>query len=127
MVTGDREWKCFVSDMVEFCEKVIANSSNTELSSFAADSNLYDATIWNIVKIGEAATKVPDEIRDSFPNIEWAKIIAMRNQLIHGYFRNRNEIVWETIRGDIPKLLVDLRELLKRIDAEDQHSTRDKP
>lgn len=121
MVTGDREWKCFVSDMVEFCEKVIANSSNTELSSFAADSNLYDATIWNIVKIGEAATKVPDEIRDSFPNIEWAKIIAMRNQLIHGYFRNRNEIVWETIRGDIPKLLVDLRELLKRIDAEDQH------
>ena len=126
MVTGDREWKCFVSDMVEFCEKVIANSSNTELSSFAADSNLYDATIWNIVKIGEAATKVPDEIRDSFPNIEWAKIIAMRNQLIHGYFRNRNEIVWETIRGDIPKLLVDLRELLKRIDEEDQHSTRDK-
>ena len=73
MVTGDREWKCFVSDMVEFCEKVIANSSNTELSSFVADSNLYDATIWNIVKIGEAATKVPDEIRDSFPNIEWAK------------------------------------------------------
>ena len=114
MVTGDREWKCFVSDMVEFCEKVIANSSNTKLSSFVADSNLYDATIWNIVKIGEAATKVPDEIRDSFPNIEWAKIIAMRNQLIHGYFQNRNEIVWETIRSDIPKLLVDLRELLKR-------------
>ena len=45
----------------------------------------------------------------------------MRTQLIHGYFRNRNEIVWETIRGDIPKLLVDLHELLKRIDAEDQH------
>ena len=40
----------------------------------------------------------------------------MRNQLIHGYFRSRNEIVWETIRVDIPKLLVDLRELLKRVE-----------
>ena len=75
MVTGDREWKCFVSDMVEFCEKVIANSANTDLGSFVADSNLYDATIWNIVKIGEAATKVPEEIRASFPDVKWQQII----------------------------------------------------
>lgn len=89
------------------------------MSEFVADPMRYEATVFNIGLIGEAATHVPNEIRDSFPNIEWAKIIAMRNQLIHGYFQNRDEIVCETIRGDIPTLLVDLRELLKRIAEED--------
>ena len=116
MATGEREWKCFVSDMVEFCEKVIANSSNTEMSSFVADSNLYDATMWNIVKVGEAATKVPEEIRASFQDVKWQQIISMRNQLIHGYFSSRDDIIWQTISVDIPELLDDLRELLERID-----------
>ena len=116
MTAPDREWKCFVSDMIEFCEKVMANSSNMELSSFVADSNLFDATIWNIVKIGEAATKVPEEIRVAYPDIEWQQIISMRNQLIHGYFSSRDDIIWQTISVDIPELRDDLRELLNRVE-----------
>ena len=115
MAPVDREWKCFVSDMVEFCEKVIANSSNTDLSSFVADSNLYDATIWNIVKIGEAASKVPEETRDKFPEIKWQQIIGMRNALVHGYFSSRDDIIWQTVSVDIPELRDDLREVLDRV------------
>ena len=102
--------------MIEFCEKVIAYSSDMDMCEFVADPMRYDATVFNIGLIGEAATNVPDEIQESFPSIKWANIIAMRNQLIHGYFRARNEIVWETIRVDIPNLLVDLHELLRRVD-----------
>jgi uncharacterized protein with HEPN domain len=86
------------------------------MSSFVADSNLYDATMWNIVKVGEAATKVPEEIRASFQDVKWQQIISMRNQLIHGYFSSRDDIIWQTISVDIPELLDDLRELLERID-----------
>lgn len=116
MTKRDREWKCFVSDMIEFCGKVMANSSNTERSYFVDDSNLYDATIWNIVKIGEAATKVPEEIRADFPDIHWQQIISMRNQLIHGYFSSRDDIIWQTISEDIPELRDELLELLNRVE-----------
>ena len=116
MATGDREWKCFVLDMVKFCEKVIANSSNTELDAFDADSNLYDATIWNIVKIGEAASKVPEEIRALFPDVRRQQIISLRNQLVHGYFSSRDDIIWQTIRVVIPELRDDLREMLVRVE-----------
>ena len=116
MAARDREWKCFVSDMIEFCEKVMANSSNTDISSFVADSNLYDATIWNVVKIGEAATKVPEEVRASFPDVKWQQIIGMRNALVHGYFSSRDDIIWQTISEDIPALRNDLREMLDRVE-----------
>lgn len=115
MAAGEREWKMFVADMVRFCERVIANSSNTQKSSFVADPILYDATIWNIVKIGEAAVKVPEEVRTQFPEIRWQQIIGMRNQLIHGYFSSRDDIIWQTITNDIPELLDNLNELSKRI------------
>ena len=40
MATRDREWKCFVSDMIQFCERVIANSHGRQQCEFVADSNL---------------------------------------------------------------------------------------
>ena len=57
--------------MIEFCEKVMAYSRDMEISEFVADPMRYEATVLNIGLIGEAATNVPGEIRDSFPNIEW--------------------------------------------------------
>jgi len=35
--------------------------------------------------IGEAANKYPKELQKHYPQIPWAKIISMRNRLIHGY------------------------------------------
>ena len=88
--------------MIEFCEKAIIYTRDMDMDEFVADPIRYEATLWNVGLIGEAATRVPDEIRDSFANIEWAQIIGMRNRIIHGYFRSRHEIVWATIKTDIP-------------------------
>ena len=102
--------------MIEFCEKATVYTRDMDVDEFVADPIRYEATLWNVGLIGDAATRVPDEIRDSFANIELAEIIGIRNRLIHGYFRARNAIVWETIRTDIPQLLADLRELMKQVD-----------
>ncbi len=36
--------------------------------------------------IGEAASNLPDTLRKAHPDIPWAKIIGMRNQVVHNYF-----------------------------------------
>jgi len=38
--------------------------------------------------IGEAATYIPDNIRNSNQEIPWRQLIATRNRLIHGYLGN---------------------------------------
>jgi len=44
--------------------------------------------------IGEAASKLPEEIRNLALDIPWHKIIGMRNILVHGYFAIDREVVW---------------------------------
>jgi len=65
----------------------------------------YDATVRNLELIGESATHIPDEIRNSNPEIPWRVIIATRNRLIHGYLGIDNDTLWSIIIDDVPELL----------------------
>ena len=64
--------------------------------------------------IGEAAKNFSESFRKKHPEIEWRKIIAMRNLITHDYGNVDCETVWEVVRRDIPELEKKLRE----IDAE---------
>ena len=55
--------------------------------------------------LGEAASKLSSDIRNQFPNIPWANMVAMRNRLIHAYFDVDLDIVWATVSEDLPSLL----------------------
>ncbi len=66
----------------------------------------------NLELIGEAATHIPQDIRDQSPKIPWRQVIATRNRLIHGYLGIDDEILWSIVQDDIPELLVNLLNLL---------------
>ena len=42
----------------------------------------------------------------------------MRNRITHAYEAIDTDIIWDTIKTDIPKMLADLRNLLNQIDQE---------
>jgi uncharacterized protein with HEPN domain len=64
--------------------------------------------------IGEAASKVTKECQEGHREIQWASIVNMRNRLIHAYFDINLDVVWETVREDIPSLLVSLERLVPK-------------
>ena len=57
----------------------------------------YDATLRNLELIGEAATHVPQAVRDSASEIPWRQVVATRNRLIHGYLGTDNDTLWSII------------------------------
>ena len=62
--------------------------------------------------VGEAASQVSTEGKEAHPEIPWAKIIGMRNRLVHGYFNVNLERVWETVQQDLPDLIALLEPLV---------------
>lgn len=55
--------------------------------------------------LGEAASAVSEETRTAHQAIPWRKMAALRHRLIHGYFDVNLDIVWDTIRSDLPPLI----------------------
>lgn len=64
--------------------------------------------------IGEAASRVSHETRSRYPEIPWAEIIGMRNRLIHGYDFVDLNILWNTVKIDLPPLIEQLERILNR-------------
>ena len=77
--------------MIGFSEKVIAYTQSLDQDGLISSGLNYDATLRNLELIGEAATHIPDEVRQNSPQIPWRLIIATRNRLIHGYLGIDND------------------------------------
>ncbi len=106
-----REWRFYLDDMIAFAEKVIAYTHGLDQDGFVSSSLNYDATLRNLELIGEAATHLPNDVRQANPQIPWRLIIATRNRLIHGYLGIDNDTLWSVIQSDVPVLLPHLHEL----------------
>jgi uncharacterized protein with HEPN domain len=113
--TIEREWRFYIYDMIEFAEKVICYSDGFDQQGFLDCGLNYDATMRNLELIGEAATHIPESIRNHHTQIPWRKAIATRNRLIHGYLGIDNDILWSIIQTDIPALLTQLQRLQQEI------------
>ncbi len=69
------------------------------------------------LKNGEAAKNVPDPIKRKSPDIPWHEMAALRDRIIHGYFRIDYSVVWNVIKEDLPDAEPKISALLKKLDA----------
>ena len=104
-----REWRFYISDMIDFAEKVLTYTHEMEQSRFEQSGLNYDATLRNLELVGEAATHIPVHVRQFASQIDWRRIVATRNRLIHGYLGIDNDTLWSIVVTDVPALLPMLR------------------
>ena len=70
------------------------------------------ALVKDIEIVGEAATRISENVQRSHPEIPWTDIIGMRHRLIHAYFEINLDILWETVVTDLPPLIASLENIL---------------
>lgn len=82
--------------------------------SFGQDRMLMLAIVKELEIIGEAAAKISMATQNLHPDIPWQDIIGMRHRLVHAYFDIDEEVVWKTIKEDIPQLMILLTKALNK-------------
>ena len=107
-----RDYKQQFDDILQAITFIRDYVQDMDFKAFEADRKTQDAVIRNLEVIGEAARTVPDEVRDKASEIEWYKIIALRNILIHEYFGVNLKIVWDVIQNKLDALESTCRRLL---------------
>ena len=90
-------------------KEIIKNRNREDLDS----DRFFMFTVIKLVEImGEATSKISNEIKDQYSQVPWQKIIRMRNRLIHGYFDINLNIIWQTVTENIPPLLEEITNIL---------------
>ena len=107
-----RDYKQQLDDILQAISFIREYVKDMDYKVFEADRKTQDAVIRNLEIIGEAARTVPDEVRDKAAEIEWYKIIALRNILIHKYFGVNLKIVWDVIQNKLDVVESTCRRLL---------------
>ena len=106
-----RDYKVYIDDIIEAIERISDYTTGLSFETFFNDRKTVDAVNRNLAIIGEAANKIPEEIKTKYPNIEWYKIIGLRNILIHDYFRVDLEIIWDIIENKLFLLEKQVKEM----------------
>jgi uncharacterized protein with HEPN domain len=106
-----RDDKVLIKHILDSALKIINFTNGKNRNDLDLDEKLSLAIIRLFEIIGEAANSLSEEYQEGHGEIPWKKLISMRNRLIHGYFDINYDIVWNTIKQDIPQIL----KLLKKI------------
>jgi len=107
-----RDYKQQLDDILQAIAFIREYVKDRDYKAFEADRKTQDAVIRNLEVIGEAARTIPDEVKEKTEEIEWYKIIALRNILIHEYFGVNLKILWDVIQNKLDAVEKTCRKLL---------------
>lgn len=71
---------------------------------FLAAHTLQDAVLRNLQTLSESAQRLSEPLKTSHPEIEWRRITAFRNILVHDYLGIDLDRIWRIVQHDVPQL-----------------------
>ena len=90
--------------IIESIDSIYSYLEKSSEQDFMKDQEKQDAVVRRLEIIGEAVSNLPESLRSEFNDIEWRKIIAMRNILAHEYFGVDLKLVWNVVKKRLPEL-----------------------
>jgi uncharacterized protein with HEPN domain len=106
-----RDHRDFLLDLVQYAETAVQLVDRLTAESVISDVRTRLALERALEIVGEAAGKVPDAVRDRYPDVPWAQMSGLRNRLAHAYFGIDHVLLHRVASELLPPLLPRLRDV----------------
>ena len=103
--------RVYIDHILDCIHHIQAYTSKLDKSEFLKSDQAQDAVFRRLEIIGEAVSKLPDELKQKHPDIPWRDIVGTRNRLIHDYLAVDTDLIWEIIVKHLPDLKKRLSEI----------------
>jgi uncharacterized protein with HEPN domain len=94
----------YLADIMTCFQETQEFTGGLDFETFSKDRKTVNAVVRSLEVMGEAAKRIPGELRDQFPEIPWKRMTGMRDKLIHEYSGVDLEIIWAVITEELPPL-----------------------
>ncbi len=106
----------YLRDIVSYADKAMRFLADSpSAAALAQDERTLLAVVRALEVIGEAARQIPTPFRDEHPTLPWRAMIGMRDKVVHGYFGVDAEVIWKTVKEDLPPLREAAEQILARV------------
>ncbi len=102
----------YLTDIVVACEDIAGFVAGVEHDSFISDKMRASAVLQKLTVVGEAISRLSPNLKNSYQDIEWSDITALRNRIVHGYFNIDYELIWIAAMDECPGLKQQVQAIL---------------
>ena len=99
-----RHHRHFLEDILDAIEKIERYTQGLSREGLWSNDLVADAVVRNLEIIGEAARHVPQELRARHSDIDWRRVVGLRNVVVHEYFAVDLDVVWVVLNEHLPQL-----------------------
>lgn len=106
----------YLRHILEAVSRIDSYTADLSKVEFLDTPQVQDAVIRNLEIIGEASRNIEKRYPDfaaAHSEVPFAFAYQMRNAVAHGYFEVDLEIVWNTVKGDLPAFARQIESALK--------------
>lgn len=94
----------YLDSLVDAADAVREFIGSLAKEEFFAQRLVRDAVLRNLEVLGEAAGRISAELQLAHPEVAWKKASGMRNHLAHGYLTLNMDLIWDTVKRDVPSI-----------------------
>lgn len=93
-----------IDSILRHIDLILSDTKDINFDELIENNLLVRATCFSISQIGKQMVALQNKIGDKYPNLPWLDARKMRNIIVHDYDHTDNEVVYLTIKNDLPLL-----------------------
>lgn len=102
----------YLQHMLQYAVEAYELGSGRDAAELEGDRLRYLSVARLLEIVGEAASRVPEDLRATLPSVRWRSVVGLRNVLIHAYDRVDAKQIAAIIARDLPGLIRTLEDAL---------------